>query len=326
MAQTQFQASGFGFGDLATAIQYPLNHKVALLAGALIYGVLLVGGFWASLVAGMIMFGCVSHAISQVAWGRLHRSFMPDFSEFHPWDDLVMPIVLGLGITLVTWGPVIALVLALLFGVVRGPGLPSVVPGHDMAASAQSTGPTPDDLEVLLDPNADPKKLEEANKKLQQLRPGAEIAKEAERSKQENAPGAGLQMLLPLLGAGLFLVFLFLLGFAWAIFYYPMALTVAGYTQSFLAVLNPLVGLDTIRRMGSTYFKAFGMVLIVEVASIVVGVVIAVVTSPFNMPFVGNFPGNFMSGAAVFYFNLVIACVLGLSLFKSADRLGISVD
>jgi hypothetical protein len=33
-----------------------------------------------------------------------------------------------------------------------------------------------------------------------------------------------------------------------------------------------------------------------------------------------------MSGAAVFYFNLVIACVLGLSLFKSADRLGISVD
>ena len=46
-----------------------------------------------------------------------------------------------------------------------------------------------------------------------------------------------------------------------AFFYYPMALAVAGYTQSFGSVVNPLVGLDTIRRMGSTCFKAFGMVL-----------------------------------------------------------------
>lgn len=325
IAHSQYQASGFGFGDFATAIQYPLNHKTALLAGALIYGVLLIGGFWPSLVAGMIMFGCVSHAISQVAWGRLHRSFMPDFSEFHPWDDLVMPFFLGIGITIVTWGPVIALVLALLFGVLNGPGLSSIG-GHQAAASPQSVGPTPEEFEALLDPNADPKKLEEANKKLQQLRPGAEIAREAERSKKENEPGAGLQMLLPLLGAGLFLLFLFMLGFAWAIFYYPMALTVAGYTQSFGAVINPLVGLDTIRRMGSTYFKAFGMVLIVEALSLVATVIIAVITSPFNMPFVGNLPANFMSGVAMFYFNLVIACLLGLSLFKSADRLGISVD
>jgi hypothetical protein len=217
-------------------------------------------------------------------------------------------------------------VLALLFGVIQGGGLPGVVPGHQVAASAEATGPTQEDFKVLLDPNADPKQLEEANKKLQQLRPGSEIAREAERSKKENEPGAGLAMLLPLLGAGLFIIFLFLLGVAWAIFYYPMALTVAGYTQSFLAVLNPLVGLDTIRRMGSTYFKAFGMVLIVQAVSFVVSVVIAVVTSAFNMPFVGNLPGNFMSGVSMFYFNLVIACVLGLSLFKSADRLGISVD
>jgi Protein of unknown function (DUF4013) len=212
----------------------------------------------------MIMFGCISHVISQVAWGHLNRSFMPDFSEFSPWDDLVMPLFLGIGITIVTWGPMIALVVALLFGVMSGPG--------------------------------------------------------------ENEPGAGISMLLPYLGAGILLGVLVLIALGWAFFYYPMALTVAGYTQSFGSVINPLVGLDTIRRMGMTYFKAFGMVVVVQAVALIASVIISVVTSPFNLPFVGNLPANFINGTATFYFNLVIACVLGLSLYKCADRLGINVE
>jgi Protein of unknown function (DUF4013) len=325
-AQTQFQGSGFGLGDFAQAIRYPFQHKIALLVGALLYGLLLMAGIRGGMVAWMIMFGCISHVISQVAWGRLHRSFMPDFSSFSMWDDVVMPIFLGVGITIVTWGPIIALVIALFFGVMSGPGMPSVLPGQEMAAAAESSGPTAEDLDVLTDPNADPKKLEEASKKLDQLRPGAQIAQEAERSKDDSDPTALFQMLMPYLGAGIALLLLFLLGLVWAIFYYPMALTVAGYTQSFGSVVNPLVGLDTIRRMGLTYFKAFGMVLVVQVAAFVVSIIIALITSPFNLPFVGNLPAYFINGTATFYFNLVIACVLGLSLFKSADRLGISVD
>lgn len=326
VAQSQFQASGFGLSDFAQAIRYPFQHKLALVVGALIYGLLLLAGFRGSLIAWMIMFGCISHVISQVAWGRLHRSFMPDFGSFSMWDDVVMPVFLGIGITIVTWGPIIVLVIALFLGVLGGPTLPAMVPGQDMAASAESSGPTAEDLAVLTDPNADPKKLEEAAKKLDQLRPGAQIAQEAERSKEQNEPTAMAQMLMPYLAAGLLLLVLFLLGLVWAIFYYPMALTVAGYTQSFGSVLNPLVGLDTIRRMGSTYFKAFGMVLLVQVVAFVVSVIIALITSPFNLPFVGNLPANFINGTATFYFNLVIACVLGLSLFKSADRLEITVD
>jgi len=105
-----------------------------------------------------------------------------------------------------------------------------------------------------------------------------------------------------------------------------MALAVAGYTQSPGSVLNPLVGLDTIRRMGSIYFKAFGMVIMVQVIAFVVGVIVAVVTSPFTLPFMGNLVGNFINATFTFYFYLVIACILGLSLFKCADRLGIAVD
>ena len=105
-----------------------------------------------------------------------------------------------------------------------------------------------------------------------------------------------------------------------------MALTVAGYTQSFGSVLNPLVGLDTIRRMGLTYFKGFAMVVVVHIVAFVVGVIVSVVTSPFTLPFMGNLVGGFVNATFTFYFNLVVACILGLSLFKSTDRLGIAVD
>jgi hypothetical protein len=105
-----------------------------------------------------------------------------------------------------------------------------------------------------------------------------------------------------------------------------MALAVAGYTQSFGSVINPLVGLDTIKRMGSTYFKAFGMVLVIQIGALLVGGVVAFITSPLSLPFIGNLPAMFINGSVTFYFNLVIACLLGLSLYKCADRLGISVD
>jgi uncharacterized protein YacL len=78
--------------------------------------------------------------------------------------------------------------------------------------------------------------------------------------------------------------------------------------------------------MGSTYFKAFGMVLLVQVVSLFLGIVIATITAPLAVPFLGNLPATFIDGTIAFYFNLVIACLLGLSLFKCGDRLGINVD
>jgi len=322
-ARAEFQSSGFGMEDFVRAIRYPFNHKSALAGGALIYGLLSLAGFRGTVVAGVLLFGCISHVISQVAWGRLNRSFMPDFSAFSLWDDLVVPVFLGLGIMIVSWGPVIALVIALMFGVLGGVKSSSMGANH----AANSTGPTQEDLAVLTNPEADPAKVEEANKKLQALRPGAEIAREAEQSKAKASDPIGpVRDLLPYLGAGLSIVLLFLLFIAWGVFYYPMALTVAGYTQSFGSVVNPLIGLDTIRRMGTTYFKAFGMVMVVHVGSIVVGVAVAVITAPFTLPFIGNLVAYFINATFTFYFNLVVACILGLSLFKCADRLGIDVD
>ena len=320
----ELQDSGFGFADLRQAISYPLQHKVALLFGAGLYGLMLLAGFRGRVVASVLMFGCISHVISNVAWGRLDKSFMPDFSEFSMWDDVAVPIGLGIGITIVTWGPAIVLILALLFGVVSS--------GFSPASAIQPPPPNAEqlsesDLNTLLDPNADPAKQAEASKKLDQLRPGKQIQQEAERSKENlSDPLADLKMLFGYFKAPLFLVLLLLIAIAWAIFYYPMALAVAGYTQSIGSVINPLVGLDTIKRMRGTYFKAFGLVLLVQLVGGLAGIIVAIILSPFALPWVGNLPAMFIDGSLTFYFNLVIACVLGLSLFKCADRLGIEVN
>ena len=320
----ELQDSGFGFADLKQAISYPLQHKVALLFGAGLYGLMLLGGFRGRVVASVLMFGCISHVISNVAWGRLDKSFMPDFSEFSMWDDVAVPIGLGIGITIVTWGPAIVLILALLFGIVSSGFSPAsaIQPPPQNAEQLSES-----DLNTLLDPNADPAKQAEASKKLDQLRPGKQIQQEAERSKESlNDPLADLKMLFGYLKAPLILVLLLLIAIAWGIFYYPMALAVAGYTQSIGSVINPLVGLDTIKRMRGTYFKAFGLVLLVQLVSGLAGISVAIILSPFALPWVGNLPAMFIDGSLTFYFNLVIACVLGLSLFKCADQLGIEVN
>lgn len=256
VARAELQRSGFGINDFFSALSYPLQHMSALFIGALIYGFSLLVGATASLVAWMVMFGCISQTINYVAVGRFDRSFMSGF-EFSDREDVFGPIFLGLGITIVTWGPMIVFVGALLSGVVS-------------VGSLDASDP----VTLLVD-------------------------------------------LLPYIPARTPIGVLFLLCLGWGLFYYPMALTVAGYTQSFSSVVNPLVGLDTIRRMGTTYFKAFAMVIVVQFIGLAGGAI------PFAGPFIG---GNFITAIFTFYFNLAIACILGRSLFKCADRLDIHVD
>ena len=324
--RAELQGAGFGISDFIKAIRYPFQHKAALFSGALLYSFLMIAGFRGGLIAWMIMFGCISHVINQVAWGRLDRSFMPDFSGFSMWDDVIVPVFLGIGITIVSWGPVFVLTIALMFGVIA-----SAPSSHDGAAvdpEVVEQQQFSEDLDALVDPNADPTKAGEANQRVnEKLRPGSQLAKEAAKSQAEhNDPTGMFSELLPYLGAGAAILILLLIGIGWGIFYSPMALAVAGYTQSFWSVVNPLVGLDTIRRMRGTYFKAFAMVLVLQIVSFIISAIIGLITSPLTLPFMGNLLANFINGSFTFYFNLVIACVLGLSLFKCADRLGISVD
>jgi hypothetical protein len=252
-----YQRSGFGFEDFGRALGYPLKSIVSLIAGAILYGLLLLAGFWGHIAAYAIMFGCISLVINRVSSGKLDSNFVPDFNSY--WDDVVIPTLLGFGITIVTLGPAILLIVAIWFSGLNGLG------------------------SILMEP-------------------------------------------AQLLYTSLTIILLFLLAFVWAGFYYPMALAVAGYTGDFWATVNPLVGLDTIRRMGVVYVKAFLMYLCMLVLSVIVGGIIYMMTAPFNMPLVGNLPAKFLDGMVTFYINLVIAFILGLALYKCADKLDIPTD
>ena len=325
----EFRSTSFGFGDLGRALCYPWQHKIALVSGALVYGFLQLAGFYGNIFARAIIFGCIARVINQVAWGRLNRSFLPDFSEFSLWDDLVVPLRMALGISIVTWGPAAAIMLVFVFGALGSAGA-----ARAGASQQQDQRLTAEEMQALSDPDADPVKTAAADRKLDQ--PGYLSSSEGPRSRdgseglgfteRRGSQTADLKVITDILKMGLVLLPFFLLSVAWGIFYYPMALTVAGYTESFVSVINPLVGIDTIKRMRGTYFKAFGMVILIQIAGLIVAVIIGIVLSPFGMPFVANMPAAFVGGAMTFYFNLVIACILGLSLHKCADRLGIDVD
>jgi hypothetical protein len=124
---------------------------------------------------------------------------------------------------------------------------------------------------------------------------------------------------IPKLAAPIFVIGV--LALIWGLFYFPAACIVAGYTKSFAAVLNPLVGLDTIRRMGLDYLKIFLMELLLLAVFIAVGAAVSIVFSAFDMPGVGNLPANAIQSIFWFYLVIVFACLLGFAMFKASDRL-----
>jgi len=188
------------------------------------------------------MFGCIAHVINQVAYGKLDQSFLPDLSAFSLWDDLICPLGLGIGITIVTWGPAIVIGVVFVFGVMSG----RVRPRLQQTSTVRPF--ESEEMQTLTDSQCRSQKGRSRKQKTESAAPwlsdGPGDAK-ITGAPWESASRYEGHLELPSHGAGA-LAF-FLLSVAWAIFYYPMALTVAGYTESFGSVINPLVGLDTIR-------------------------------------------------------------------------------
>jgi len=310
------RSAGFGFQDLRDSIVYPFKHLIALLFGAFIYGLFQIGGLRTQVIAFAVLFGCIAHAINHVAVGRFSRSFLPDFSAFDILEDFVRPIFLGIGIVIVTLGPVIALTLFIVWNVLRAPAALEPPP------QAQSKMLTSKDFDELVN-SRDEKKSEELSKKIVALDPRTQIVEQVKKTDEETSAYA---IALKFLHIPMWCVLLLFLSIIWAVFYYPMALTVAGYSENFKATINPLTGIDTMKRMGGTYAKAFLMYLLIQCVGIGVLGIIGIVTAPLNIPLMGNLPANFLGGIVTFYFSLVTACLMGLALFKCADKLGIATD
>jgi hypothetical protein len=142
------------------------------------------------------------------------------------------------------------------------------------------------------------------------------VGKTAEQREQENA-----QLFAGFLTLAAPLVILGAIFLLWGFFYFPAACAVAGYTRSFMATINPLVGLDTIKRLGMSYVKILLMGLTLIVGSAVIGSVLGLILSPFDIPGMGNLPAKAVASLFGFYFSVVFSCIIGYALFKSADKL-----
>jgi hypothetical protein len=117
-----------------------------------------------------------------------------------------------------------------------------------------------------------------------------------------------------------------LLAMLWAALYYPMALLVAGYTNSFTSTINPIVGLATVGRLGLDYVKAYFMCLFVfglQIAFVLMvsmlGPVADDVLSNKMLAGVAYFVEYVLRGAVVFIGSMITAALLGLLLFKRPD-------
>ncbi len=333
ISRAEFQTADFGVADFKLALRYPFRHLVTLLCGAGIYGVLLLAGFQGQILACALLFGCISHAINNVVAGKLDRSFMPEFDMSAWWDEVGNPLLLSLAIIVVTWGPAIILAVALLSGALGSSSIHATAETQRAQIQAQANS----DLAAVLNPDASNSKDEsDAPRRLDPLHAGQYAnAKEADVNAKETAPkpaetksedSTSPLKVLQLFHLPAWAILLWLLALGWALCYYPMALLVAGYTENFASVINPLVGLDTIRRMGATYGKAFAMYLVVQVAGIAVGLITSSILSPFDLPFIGNLPAKFANGVVTVYTSMVIAFILGVALYKCADKLDINVD
>ncbi len=122
-----------------------------------------------------------------------------------------------------------------------------------------------------------------------------------------------------------------LLALLWAVFYYPMALLVAGYTADFVSTINPLVGLVTMWKMGSAYVKAYFMCVLVFVAGAVMNGMLGLI-EPLAMTLgsvaqgFGVLTMNILQSMVEFFVSIMMAAILGLAVYKRADELDVYIN
>ncbi|HJW09067.1 MAG TPA: hypothetical protein VJ483_05485 [Holophagaceae bacterium] len=99
----------------------------------------------------------------------------------------------------------------------------------------------------------------------------------------------------------------------WSIIYMPAALVVAGQSRSWQATLNPLHGIHVMAQMGTVYWQALLIFLVIYLANGVVSLLVHAL----RIPILGSFALAFIAS----YAYLCIGCALGFAVFKRAPDL-----
>ncbi len=352
---------GFGISDFFRALAHPLKFKPSLIFGAVMFmffslgqsasaigGVFMIAAsIFCAMLANMLTFGILANTVQNFIQGRLDADFMPSFDDFSIWDDVLHPFFLSIGVYISSFGPFVLVVVVgfyLVFSaaseqmkkfnseIARVPGTPYYQPDRTMEQSQQ----VKDLLEKVKQHNdrqiaQRQQQVEAADSAAASNLPDPVVTSNDEREEFERMlqetrtaqvePVAGTQMLSGIMRLAAPLVVIGIIALLWGLFYFPAACAVAGYSRSFMATINPMVGIDTIKRLGSSYVKILLMSLCILIMSVVVSGFLALLFSPFNLPKLGNLPVIAIGSLFTFYFSVVFSCIIGLALFKAADRL-----
>ena len=349
----KFKASLF-FGAVMFAF-FSVGQSVTALGGMY----MIVSAIFCIMLANMLTFGVLANTIDNFAHGHLETNLMPSFEDFELWDDVIHPFFLSIGAYVASFGPFF-LVLIIGFYVVVSSVQSEMqtfqqnvekIPGthyydaqrtldqsetvkdvlgnttqkhnerlaeYDAAARGETVGEDVEEESVSARETREQEELWEMAQQSRKQGLESVIGKSPETQAKENEA-----MLQSFLGLAAPLVVIGAIFFLWGLFYFPAACAVAGYTRSFTATINPIIGLDTIKRLGGTYVKILMMGLVLLVASAFVGGVLGLILSPFNLPGMGNIPAKFIGALFSFYLFTVFACVLGYALYKKSDKLAI---
>lgn len=359
--ELQFQADitgGFGFNDFINALAYPFKFKSSLFFGGLFLAFFGIGQKAASMgsiflvaaalicfmFANAITFGVLANTIENFSQGFTTRNFMPSFDDFSMWDDVVHPLFLSIAVYISSFGLLILLIVgtvwfawssfsAQIAGTVPNPNAElsqSVeakkhVDGLLEKYKKQNSGRINVDVgedgltegqRDNLDEEAEFQRINEFTNDYRKAQLEGAIGKTPETQEKE-MQALAYQFVKT---AGIFII-LFVITFLWGLFYFPAACAVAGYTRSFTATINPLVGLDTIKHLGVDYLKILGFSILISLMSVIVGIILGIIFFPFNLPNFGNIPAQFVGSFATFYFSVVFAVTLGYALYKNSEKL-----
>jgi len=351
-------SQGFGADDFFNALAYPFKFKTSLIVGAIMFVLFTLGqsagsmgsiflagsGLICWMMSNMLWFGVMANTIDNFAQGKVGGNFMPTFEDFSMWDDVVHPFFLSVGVYLISFGLVIVIIIG------------TIIWGLNQVSNAISDSYQPENARIVTDPNSpinnnpnfkNQKELygdgempdEEDVNRLQSPRDDTES--EVKRTndlindyrKKQLESGLGKspeteqaerqQFYQGLMNSGALIVILLLVGVGWGIFYSPVACIVAGYTRSFVATMNPSIGLETIKLLGWDYAKLWFMGFALTVAYIIISMILHFILSPFNIPTFGNLPAQIVGGFFMFYISVVYSVILGFLLYKNADRMNL---
>lgn len=319
-----------------------------------------LGGRWlitAAIMSGMLgntlTFGILSNTVENMLQGKLTENFMPSFDDFSLWDDVVQPFFLSIGVYLSSFAGLIILVVLMLFLVVNTVNSNSDLMKEESVKAftpelsenySKSQNPN-DQLQFFKDAvkkqNDDSARKMEGIEQAENNPPYPTVGDEEKEFQQVNEminqnrkkqlestigqmeePKEHLydEMFGKITGWAKPFILLAVIFAVWGFFYLPVAFIVAAYTRNFASLFNPLVGLDTIKRLGFDYVKILIMSFVLLIFSGVINTIIKLILAPFDLPRLGNLPAQAIGSIITFYLSIVFSVILGYALFKNSDK------